>query len=468
MNHDIGLYSFLGSKILEGQIIYLDVIGVHTFATPYIYALSFLIFGKTVKAIYFLAIIIKFLIVLLVYQLSNRFFINKRIGELASLLMLVALYLPGIGGYVNGINSDMMMIILISLAILSFLKHIEHRRISNLIFSGCLIGIAILFKYVAILTLGAIWIYYIVRLLNRNNLTKLTFMELVRLKDCLLLSIFALIPLGILILFYLQTGGLKDFIFWSLTMPLKLDVDYELKYFVFVGLRYWVVWIGIFISLIIYLKNFIKTKLVNEKSFLIIWLLCLSLPLIKRHYGQYFLAILVPGSILCSEAFLKIVDESRNLFCEKKDRIFPFFYLFIIIITFTTILASLGWNFLEYRDARTQPGTFISVHRKVAEYIKSRTKKEDHIFVFWHQPQIYFFAERNPPIKSAYIVPVSCKGETVISELRSHTVKYVIIQDASSPIIEKEEFQKIYDFIVRNYKIVKVFHKYQIYYKQHE
>lgn len=398
---DEGIYQTIGMALGQGGLLYRDIFDNKP---PLIYLLYSLLNSdqftvRLVSAIFGLLSVIFFFI--LTKKLFSKFKENNRFACYLSTIIFSFIFgLPLIEGNIANAENFMLLPIILSALLIVNQKH------SAFFLAGLLLGLAFLFKVVAVFDFAALFLF--ISFVFFNNLQKQ-----VKIKETAKalgkqLSSFVFgfsLPIVTTCLFFLLRGAFSDFLNATLSTNVGyvgygnklLGIPQGLLVVKFLAL-------AIF-SLIIFIK---KRKLELASIFILLWF---SFSLFnaffsERPYGHYLLVLLPSFSLLLG---LFIVSNK-----------FKLIYLVFIIGSLLLILKSFSFyplekNILYYQNifdfiiGKIDVASYQSFFDKrtpldyeIVQFIQPKMKTTDSIFIWGNNAQVYKLINTLPPGK--YIV----------------------------------------------------------------
>jgi len=373
---DTGYYGYGAQEILRGNLPYE---AFHFNKPPgvlYIYAIAFRFFGDNFLVIKKLATVFLFLGALFLYLLS-RLVYSKNFSLGVLLFYLLAISLP----YIQTIHANTEVFMVTFLIISSFLMLKKDIK-GYLIFSGISLGIAFLFKPVAVANWLAfvVWLY----LVDRKR-----FVE-----KSLVLSFSAALPFLFIVFYFLQKGILDEFWFslvrfnsaYMNTIPFLLR-----PFFIntLVLLENPAVWIfGLIGAVYSILKLDRRATLFGLQALFPFLLIIYS----GKNWGHYYFQV-VPFLTVTSVYSFSIRNQPWRrvsilffaiLICYSVFRLFRF-------VVFTPV----GNLITVARPG--ERGDWYDQSIYVADYIKNFVKPGDFIYNLGREDQIYFYTRTRSP-----------------------------------------------------------------------
>lgn len=397
---DEGIYQVIGTSLNNGKLLYKEIFDNKP---PLLYWL-YSFFHSDQFAIRLASLIFGMLSVLIFFLLSKKLFKNKKnIQYLTTFIFALLFGLPILEGNIANAENFMLLPIIISaILILNAQKQNSNRSFINhssfilnpYFFSGFLLGLAFLFKIVAIFDFLAFFVFCFI--LNFSSSKK-------EIKLSRILVGF-LLPIFFTILFFALKGALPDFIRTTFTTNISY-VSYgnrigSFPLLLFVKLAL----LGIFTMYL-----FAKRKKIHENSlFILIWF---AFSLFNAFFSQrpytHYLLVLIPSLSFMIGAIL---------FDKKNQKAIAIIFLIALI----TLIKGFGiprlnknisyyQNFLSYMKGEKSMDSYQAFFDKdtpfdyeIARFIRPKISKNETIFVWGNNAQLYQLVGVIPPTK--YIV----------------------------------------------------------------
>ena len=469
LSPDESTFMFIGDSINRGLIPYKDFFDIKPPGIFYLNALIFFIFGKSFYMSRIVLYITNALSASIIYFLGKNLW-DKHIGQLSSILFLIGVYNPLIGGYF--VLTEQYMVFFGLLGIFVFFKFRDWRYLVPV---GFLLGIATLFKQPGILFYVLILIYYSLGLLNKRNRTKIFIYKII--KSSLFVSIGFLIPIFITVAFFYREGVLYDFIYWSFLYFINgkygTVIDITSLFQPINSLV--IIWIPALISVVIIIYNLAKKKVQYNNLLAVWWLLLFGYTLTIRQFGHYFIQILPPACILASITLTRLpyLKNIKEVF-SKNGVVTISIFIFVILLISHTILWSIFYDQLTGSDRNL----VLENQIETSNFIISHTEPNQRIISFQFDPSIYFLSGRYPPFNFLNLDFRLTAGDElvntneqndiinktqddIINKINNDDVPYIIINTKSKGWLA----QKLYQFILNNYVNEKTLGIYEIYKK---
>jgi hypothetical protein len=422
---DEGIYQVIGTSLNHGRLLYSQIFDNKPPLLYWLYTslhsdqfsvrLASLIFGLLSVGIFFL--------------LSKKLFKDTKDNKIVSLVTFVFAILFGLpmleGNIANAENFMLLPIITSALLI------INQRRF---FVAGLLLGIAFLFKIVAVFDLSAFFIFCFILNLNSLSINSLK-------KELKLLPIIVgfFLPLALVSLFFISNNTFMDFV--------KATFISNISY-VSYGNRVGPLPILLFIKLgllVVFLSYiFVKRKKIGHSSlFILIWF---AFSLFNAFFSQrpytHYLLVLIPslslmvGLILFDKKYQRIIAATflialfaiaRGFGIPSINKNISYYQNFISYMAGKETMAS----YQRFFDRRT-PFDY-----EIARFIRPKLIKGDTVFIWGNNAQLYELLGVVAPTKYivAYHIANYKDGFTSTqSGLRTQRPKFVVIMSNENPI----------------------------------
>ena len=392
---DEGIYQVLGMAIRNGRLLYMDI---WDNKPPLLYML-YSLFNSDQFTLRLVSLVFGVLSLIAFFALSRKLFEEKegnKIAIFSTIIFGLLFALPIVEG--NIANSENFMLLPIILSGFLIFTAKEKMAKNILILSGFLLGVAFLFKIVGIFDFAAFFSFLFIL-----NLPK----KISNFKNIVYAQIYFLLPfvLGFLLpiaassLFFLFHGFSVFKYFLQATFVQNVGyVGYGNKFIIPQGLLISkLLLLSLFLLFILAKRNiFSKTTL-----FVLTWFAfsLFNAFFSGRPYTHYVLVLIPSFSLLIG-----------LLFWDKKYR-FPLILIFIV--SFYLILKNFSFygktffyyqnffSFITGRETVAQYRGFFDkktpVDYELAQFIKTKTKKDDNIFIWGNNAQVYTLSDKLPP-----------------------------------------------------------------------
>lgn len=437
---DEGIYQVIGQALSKGRLLYLQI---WDNKPPLLYIVYALFHGDQYSVRLF-SLIVGLFTTGLFFYLSRTLFKKLKASIISTLFFALIFATPfWEGNIANAENFILLPIIGAAIIIYKYSQDKKYKilnaKYSVLLVAGLLLGIAFLFKIVAVFDFAALFIFLLISSYKeRFSLERIKTYLIDSLRFILPFILGFMIPLIITSLYFVIHHAFKEFtraVFFSnvgyvgygnnLLIPQGLLI---LKLLLLVTVICFVFW---------------KRKNISKPALLIsLWL---SFSLFNtyfsgRPYTHYTLVTLPSLSLLI------------GLFLTEKEKIKQFVFLgiffFSIILLNHTFKFNLNRTFAYYGNTFS----FLTGHKntkayqaffdvktprdyELAAFIKAHTTPEDNVFVWGNSAQIYALSGKLPPGKYtvAYHITESAFRSTQV-DINNSKPKYIVALSDTQPL----------------------------------
>lgn len=428
---DEGVYQAIGVAIRNGRLLYS---GIWDNKPPLLYTL-YAVFNSDQFLVRLVSLIFGIATIVVFYHLAQRIFNRQKTSILATSLFTLLFSLPLLEGNIANAENFMLLPIVSGALVLthinsSILQRSQNKNLLLIFLSGLLLGIAFLFKIVALFDFLAfsLFILFIDGRLFEHLKNKKYFSFEVK-KLILFGAGFSMLPI-LTSLFFLIKGALPDFLkatFFSnigyvgygntLIIPQGLLI---LKFLV----------LSIF-SLYIFKK---RAALGAGPVLILLWF---SFSLFNAFFSQrpysHYLLVLIPSFSL---ALGLLVESTRY-------KVFLSFILLISLVlviknfTFYTKVIPYYNNFLTFimggKSVSEYQGffdKFTPIDYELAMYINTHAQPQDNIFTWGNNAQLYKLTDKLPPGRYAvayHITGMKNGIQETARDISLHKPKIIIL-----------------------------------------
>ncbi len=430
---DEGIYEVLGSAIRQGRTLYE---GIWDNKPPLLY-LVYAIFNGDQFYTRVLSLIFGILTTIIFYFLSKRIFGDgrheKRIAMWTTGIFALVFALPLIEGNIANAENFMLLPIIFSAYLL--LKDKLSFKIYFL--SGALLGIAFLFKIVAVFDFAAFLTFIFITNTNLQG-KKINLIKVLKESFTLVYPFLLgfIIPIIVASLFFLGSP-FKYFVQATFTQNVGY-VGYGNKFIIPQGFLILKLILLMSFCFYLFLK---KNKFSKTLLFLLIWLAfsVFNAFFAQRPYTHYLLVLLPSVSLFIGmislekkyKFHLSVILVIVLFFVFSKFNLYgktPFYYQ-----NFVSFILG-GKSVGEYRaffDKRTP------LDYQITEYIKAKTNDKDQVFIWGNNAQVYKLSDKLPPGRYtvAYHITAYKDGvENTQDAIEKVSPKLIIIMPNVKPI----------------------------------
>lgn len=448
---DEGIYQVLGLAINDGRMLYSEI---WDNKPPLLYV-TYALFNSDQFMVRLASLFSGLLAMITLFFLSQKIFANLRASIITTTLFTILFATPYLEGNIaNAENFMLLPIILAGLFVyrLSTQKLAKEFSFFNSHFSfflpGCLLGIAFLFKIVAVFDLAAFFIF----LLFVNLPKKFSWKEFMQIfnhesriinheswffpliHNSLFLILGFLTPLIFTLFYFLLNNALPDFIRATFFGNIGY-VGWGNKFIIPQGFLILKI---LLLFIVLFMLFFQRNRLSKSSLFIFLWV---AFGLFNAFFSQrpYTHYVLVTLPSIC--LFVGLMAANKN----KKIKVLlgGILFLILVIITASFNFYPLRKTILYYQNAisfvtgtkditsyqsffdRKTPRDY-----EIASFIRNNTKSEDNVFIWGDSAQIYALSNKLPLDKYTVAYHIT-QSNNAISAMQTtiNTInpKYIIV-----------------------------------------
>ena len=437
---DEGIYETIGLALTKGRILYTQIWDNKPPLLYFTYALvqsnQFLVRS--------LALGIGLATVIVFYFLAKKLFANRQAAGVAAGAFVILFGVPAFEG--NIANAENFMLLPISLA--GFLVyslttkslHTKSLNTRSLVIAGVLLGIAFLYKIVAIFDFTAFFCFLVLTTFEGSLSLKTIVSYSKKFWRQFALFVFCFIaPFLLSILYFLLVGGVGEY-FHAVFQSTVGYVGYKNTFIIPQGLLISKI---LLLALFILSLFFKRQKISSTTLFIILWT---GFSLFNCFFSQrpytHYLLVLVPS-------FSLLIGQLVN---KRKTALIPYLVI-VLIISFTTIKYFDHWsvkgtinyykNFVNFVGGKKSISDYDSFFDKktvrdneIVNYINSHKKISPSLFIWGNTAQIYPQTGTLPPGRFTVAYHISglpsYEKETETALIKNPPQFIVIMDDVSN------------------------------------
>lgn len=380
---DEGIYQVLGEAINNGRVLYLEI---WDNKPPLLYWL-YGIFSSDQFTVRLISLIFGILIVFVFYLLCRKIFRNERISFISTALLAVLFGSPLFEGNIANAENFMLLPILGS-ALLVF-------NLSSLFLAGILLGIAFLFKIVAIFDFAAFFLFLFLLFMKIKKINRKNILSAIK-KEAFFALGFSL-PILVTALFFFLSGAFSPF-FKATFLANVGYVDYANRLIIPQGFLILKLIILSIFCFTIFRK---REKMSPSLIFILLWFgfSLFNAFFSQRPYTHYLLVLLPSLSLLVG-----VIIEDRKL----RKITFPLLAisLLLVLINFALYGKTIFYyqNFISFVSGNKNVYAYHKFFDRrtltdyeLAMYVKLHTNDSDSVFIWGNNAQVYTLTEKLPP-----------------------------------------------------------------------
>jgi hypothetical protein len=486
LGRDQGNLAYSGSIILKGQVPHRDSWDQKPPGVAYLYALAFLLFGKSMEAVRALDILYHLIAVLLLFELVKTLY-SPSVAFWAGVWYSLSYFVQN--NYFSIAHVDgFLNLPLITAAYLCY-RGWRHGKKSFLLLAGFFCSLAFIIKYPSLLVFLGFILYLLgskpPEVIPSSNYPN----KFQRWVDSGFLVLGFILGLLLITIYLLQKGALYNL----LETQLVFNAGYT-RLALQAGFKAFLSTILVQLSRYIYYKAFFSVLAAaglvycfkyetSENRLVRIWFFASLLGVVvqAKFYYYQWMGLLAPFSILSAIGLRQIFEGFclRGFYFKNEQRIFALTALFILILPTLNSYQQMSRTFidlfrgtlsLEEYYARLdvlQGDTSLRTTLAVVDYLQQRTNPEDTIYIWGSEPLIYFLADRASPTLYTFNVPLVVSWgkaswrEKLLQDLARSRPRYILVAERDGMLWTTgrsedsktllEEFSELKTFLMKNY-----------------
>lgn len=456
---DEGVYQTLGLAIKNGRLLYQ---GIWDNKPPLLYMI-YSFFDSDQFGVKLASLIFGLFSVFIFYKLSKKILSSEKIALFSTVFFAIVLGSPILEGNIANAENFMVLPILISALLLINIKEenetkkIQNKNILIIFLSGIILGLAFLFKIVALFDFAAFLAFaaffadekFLIHIKNKKYMSY-------EVKKILSFITGFLSPGILTALFFIMKGSFWDFINATFFSNIGY-VGYGNKFIIPQG--FLIIKLALLFGFALFL--FSKKRSINL-TVIFVWLwFAFSLFnafFSQRPYTHYLLVLLPSFSLL-----LGLIFAEKKL--QKINIIFVILSLFLVFKNFNIYGKPISYyqNFISFMTNKESISDYqrffdrsTPTDYELASFIRGNTNDYDNIFTWGNNAQLYKLTNKLPPGKFtvAYHITGSKNGiKETAKDLDTKKPKLIIIMP----------YMNSYPFDLSNYYQRMIIDKVQIY-----
>lgn len=389
---DEGIYQTFGMGINHGRLLYTDIFD----NKPPLLYLLYSFFNSDQFIVRLANLFFGILAVIIFFVLVKKFFKNRLSVYLSTGFFAFMLAIPLLEG--NIANAENFMHFPLILGGYLIFSASQKRNYKALFASGLLIGLAFLFKIVAIFDFAAFFVFLLFSDLNFNFSKLINKKCLVSLLDKTFLFVLAfLIPISLTALYFYISGGFSYFLKATLFSNIGY-VGYGNQFIIPQGLLILKLLMLSLFSFFVFVK---RKSLGLEGVFIFLWIgfSLFNAFFSQRPYTHYLLVLLPSFSLLIGFVFAnkKWQNFSAALLLVIAYLLFNSFNFYDKIMPYYK-------NFLNFADGKKSLSAYqgffdkrTPIDYQIADYLRPKLRENDNVFIWGNNAQVYKLLEKLPP-----------------------------------------------------------------------
>lgn len=433
---DEGVYQAIGMSLNNNQLLYKDIFDNKPPLLYWIYS----VFHSDQFSVRLLSAIFGILSIIVFFLLSKKLFHHLRnyniVSYLTTSVFALLFGLPLLEGNIaNAENFMLLPIITAAFLVIHLVNRFNPKKSSTQnpylpLFVGLLLGIAFLFKAVALFDFAAFLTFFVI--VSFTSIKKNS-------RELFLIVYGFILPIIFTCFFFLLNEGFIDFVRATFITNVSY-VSYGNK----IGGYPILLFIKLIILTVFIFYLFRKRKILNKTTlFILIWTAfsLFNALFSQRPYTHYVLVLLPSLSLALGLLF----------FDKKHQKIIIFSSLLVLIIVFKNFAfynfpKTIFYykNFLAYMYAGKETVSYSAFFDKktptdyeIARFIKPRLGRNDSIFIWGNNAQLYKLADTTPATKYIVAYHISNYKDGISATkitLEKTKPKFIVIMPNQRPI----------------------------------
>mgnify|MGYP001159831548 FL=1 len=394
LERDEGAYAYMAQLLLEGVPPYTQAYSLYFPGLFIIYALTFLILGKTIFAIHFCLLIANLITIVIIFLIGKKIF-----DSLTGIVSGATFGLLGLNPHAQGLFShgEPFTMLFICSGIYILLLGIDSKKKSLFLWSGLFFGLGLLIKQNALVFIGLPVVYCYWALFKKSHRSRRSWLEVL----CFF-TFGYFIPLAIFFIFCLITGSWEQMFFWTFIMPTEMTPSisitravYQFKILTLPIIKssplfFWTAAIGLLSPL---WDKTSRLAVIFIVMFFVFSFFTMSLVFYFR--AHYFLCLFPATALLTGVGFYSMNNLIKKIPLKKINHIITAGFVFIFF----------SYSIFDQRKFffQTNPEVVSRIiygnnpfpeSLVIADYIKEHSAPSDKIAILGSEPQILFYADR--------------------------------------------------------------------------
>lgn len=449
LDRDEGSYLYMGYCFINGYIPYVDFYEIKPPGIFLVYGLFQIIFGSSTFLLHLGILLTQLTTAYLIYLIMFKMFGNKEQSIVAVSVYFIFNLFPNFMGF--GILSEHFFVLFILLSMFFLLKVRQTNVFYYIFISGIFFGIAAMIRQHAVFF--AIPMLALILFVAINHPF--------RWYRILGVFIAGSVTITLLLIGYVAIrGGFSEMIYWVFKQPSEKYItkvswatgqQYLLNYIhnIFIGRHYPMLVIFGFGILFIF-KNIFSNHHRKENALLLLFFIGALMTVFpgNRFYGHYWLMVF-PFFSLIAGKFME----------QLPIKWYQYVSLLSIVVLFINQLIlnkALYFNVkadIIYQNLYADNPNYSL--QKMTDFLKRRLKKEDQIFVFGSEPQVYYETKKILPLPHVFLSFLHLPSNRAIND-QNETISYlektkpayiVHLQNPISVGMKENSDQSLYQWI---------------------
>ena len=404
LERDEGEFAYMGQLILQGIPPYLISYNMKLPGIYAAYAFFMFVFGQTVEGIHLGFLIVNAATTILVFLLVKRL-CDSYTAVIAGASFAILSVSPSVLG--TSAHASHFVLLPALGGILLLLKATDSNKLKHVFWSGILLGLSVMMKQPGIFFVVFAFLYFF---FNQLRLQKTPFRLFVKRASLFLSG--AILPFVLTCVILYRAGVIEKFWFWTFSyaseyasqIPFSKGIELFFTQFANVMGHFYLLW-GIAGAGII---AFFWDKTTRKHAAFILGFSVFSFLAVcpglyfRPHYFVFFLGAVALIIGIAISSFKRLIAKLRPSFQPLSTVLF--------LVAFFLGVVQYGVFFFKLTTDQACSAMYgvnpFPQSAEIAEYIESRTKKDDKIAVLGSEPQIYFYTKRQSATGYIYTYPL--------------------------------------------------------------
>lgn len=471
LERDEGEYAYMAKLILDGHAPYTLAFNMKLPGTYYMYALVMMIFGQTTEAIHIGLTITTVVSMLLLFFIAQNF-VSKKGAFIAATTYGIMGTSWTILGQAAHATHFVNLFALLGVLTLMKLQSKDDAKICKYLLAGIYFSLASICKQS-----GLFFLFAGISIIIINGIKSASIKVMIKKVSLTLVGF--LIPIAVMISYFLIWGDFASFKFWTIDFLLKYGNTVPLSQapeMFFQGVRtitngyssegYILLWI---IALLGLPSIIISTIAKENKAILLLLVLFSFMTIIPGFYfRQHYFITLLPAIALLVAVFFETLQQiiSSNLKMKKLS--------YISLVAFAVLLSISIQSNADYLFVRSAELSSKKIYRlnpfvesiEIGKFLQQNTSSTDKIAILGSEPQILFYANRYSASRHIYSYNLvedqpyaSTMQREMAKEIEINKPKYILYVNIDvswllRPTSDQFIFKWANEYLNANYKTV--------------
>jgi 4-amino-4-deoxy-L-arabinose transferase-like glycosyltransferase len=451
LDHDESTYLEIAREMLEGKVLYVDLIDIKPPGIFWLYAFFQLVFGHSIFVMRLMTALFIAATSFMIFKFGRMMFDSQKAGIAGGLIYI--LFVSTWSGFGISPNTELYFNFFTISGLYVLIKK-EHWL--NYLGAGILMGLGFIIKYLVLFDLMAFLLFFFLKFLRQPSWS--VFRHLL-LKYSLAITGFGL-PFAIVNLYFYLSGHFEAFAgiayFTMARYPREFLVIPIAEYVGEFILFYLPFFFFCFYALLN--KSIQDPELKDFRSLFIIWslLVFIGILLPGNTYNHYFIQLMLPVSLQAG-LFFHPANRVPAIIARLSRGVAG------LLIVLATCLVIISFSFRDHAGKTDTP-------RQIAAYLRPRLQQEDVIYTGNHFHILYYLLEKDSPTPYVHssLLNTPSHREALAIDLEKEFQRiaekkplYILIQHKG-----KNRIDWIYPFLDANYIIEKQFNNRMVLYRR--